>query len=268
MACRRLIAPLVALLALSTVAPALADDVANPSQTFAVGSAPMTTAQGLAKAHWGMDPCGGQVSISWTQLAPQINATSTWTNPVSSYNNPDLNGDCSIQFNTTMDFDWPKFCTVVIHEYGHLSGQPHSPDPNSIMNAYYGVPASECTGIMPGAAPPATPAAPAVAQPASSTSVAPATTARPAALKVATGARVSGAKRAKATTKKVVKRARKGTKKAKTRTKRHAKHHRATRIRARGARVALIRNVESSTNAPAGYGFEGFGPFGLALSFS
>src|SRR4051812_45152555 len=112
----------------------------------------MQTAQAIARAHWGLDPCGGQVALSWSALAPMINATSTWTNPRSSYDNPDLNGDCRIEFNTGMDFDWEKFCTVVVHEYGHLAGRPHSPDPHDVMAAFYEDPLPEC--MTPSSSPP------------------------------------------------------------------------------------------------------------------
>ena len=144
MTCRRPILVALAISALAPAASAQADVVLNPSATFAVGSQPMQTAQAIAKQHWGVDPCGGQVAISWVPLAPNINATSTWTNPKSSYDNPDLNGDCKIEFNTGMDFDWAKFCTVVVHEYGHLSGKPHSPDEHDVMSAYYEDPLPEC----------------------------------------------------------------------------------------------------------------------------
>jgi hypothetical protein len=156
--CRRLIAILAVCAAFP--ASAQADVVLNPSQAFAVGSQPMQTAQAIAKQHWGVDPCGGQVTVLWTPLASQINATSTWTNPKSSYDNADLNGDCRIEFNTGMDFDWQKFCTVVVHEYGHLSGKPHSPDAHDVMAAFYEDPLPDClTASNAAPAPPGVPVA-------------------------------------------------------------------------------------------------------------
>ena len=121
----------------------------HPEVVFAVGSPPMQLAQQLAKAHWGTDPCGGQVNVVWTSLAADINAQSSWTNPRSAYDNADLNNDCTVDFNPTASFDWPKFCTVTIHEFGHLSGKAHSPDPNDIMAAYYNKPAPECLANTP-----------------------------------------------------------------------------------------------------------------------
>ena len=144
MTCRRLLIAALAISAFAPVANAQADPVLSPATEFAVGSQPFQTAQAIAKAHWGVDACAGQVTITWVPLAPNINATSTWSNPKSSYDNPDLNGDCKIEFNTGMDFDWPKFCTVMVHEYGHLSGKPHSPDPHDVMSAFYEDPVAEC----------------------------------------------------------------------------------------------------------------------------
>src|SRR3954469_1218895 len=118
--------------------------VAHPEQVFAAGSQQMTTAIAIAKQHWNTDPCGGQVQIEWSGLASDINAQSSWTNPTSAYDNPTQNGDCKVTFNPGAEFDWPKFCTVTIHEFGHLAGRPHSPDPDDVMFAYYTRPAAEC----------------------------------------------------------------------------------------------------------------------------
>jgi hypothetical protein len=218
--CRRLAAILIACAALP-VASAQADVVLNPAGVFAVGSQPMQTAQGIAQQHWGVAPCGGQVAISWTPLAPQINATSTWTNPRSSYDNPDLNGDCRIEFNSGMDFDWDKFCTVVVHEYGHLSGKPHAPDPKDVMAAFYDSPLPECIAAEAsvGQAPASAPV------PAGEASKAPAQAAR------VTGARAT----AKAHPKRVVKRGK------------HHRHKRAAKPRgskARAARAVIVRHAD------------------------
>jgi hypothetical protein len=134
--------------------------VSHPESAFALGSQPMQAAQQLARAHWGVDPCGGKVEVVWSALSPQINAQSSWTNPSSAYDNPTQNGDCKVTFNPVASFDWPKFCTVMVHEYGHLAGNPHSPDQNDVMAAYYSKPVAECDTRQPGAVDPA-PAAPA-----------------------------------------------------------------------------------------------------------
>lgn len=144
--------------------PAGAAAASPPQVAFAVGSPSMQAAQALARAHWHMDPCGGHVDLRWTVLDDDINAVSTWSNPRSSYGDPQENSDCSIDFNTHVPFDWPMFCTVVVHEYGHLSGQPHSHDPDDVMAPIYNEPVAECDTAGPGTAAVAatTPAAPRV----------------------------------------------------------------------------------------------------------
>src|SRR3954470_3132600 len=127
--------------------------VAHPEQVYAAGTQQMQTAQALAKQHWGTDPCGGQVEIVWSGLASDINAQSSWTNPTSAYDNPSQNGDCKITFNPGAEYDWPKFCTVTVHEYGHLAGRPHVNNDDDVMSPYYVKPVPECKRAEPGAAP-------------------------------------------------------------------------------------------------------------------
>jgi hypothetical protein len=118
--------------------------VAEPASAFALGSEPMRRAQEIARAHWGADACGGRVEIAWQLLASEINAQSSWTNPSSAYDHPQLNGSCRIAFNARAQYDWVKFCTVVVHEYGHLNGKPHAGDPGDVMAAFYSRPLDAC----------------------------------------------------------------------------------------------------------------------------
>lgn len=117
---------------------------ADPATDYAVGSAPMQAAQQIAHDYWSADPCGSQVAISWMQLSSTTNATSTWTNPIGQYDAPSQNTSCAIAFNTTVSWDWNKFCSVLVHEYGHLLGHPHSEDANDLMYAYYVKPLDQC----------------------------------------------------------------------------------------------------------------------------
>ena len=145
---RRLL--LTAVVLLAAVAPAAASaqsPAPSPAVRFAVGSAPMLAAQAIARDTWGTDACGGTVDVVWDVLAPNYNALSTWSNPTDSYANPAANYGCTIELNSTMTFDWPKFCTVVVHEYGHLDGQQHSADPHSVMAAVYGGPLAACAAM-------------------------------------------------------------------------------------------------------------------------
>jgi hypothetical protein len=123
--------------------------VDHPENVFTIGSPAEQLAIQIAESTWNTDPCGGQVTVTWGALGADVNAQSSWTNPQSAYDAPQLNGDCSVTFNPSADFDWAKFCTVMVHEYGHLSGKPHSPDPNDVMNAYYTVPIQACVNATP-----------------------------------------------------------------------------------------------------------------------
>lgn len=138
---------------------------AAPDVEFAVGSPAMTAAEAIAKAYWGgADACGGAVDVQWTDLALNTNAVSTWSNPTSAYDNPRENSDCHVSFNRLLGFDWPRFCTVLVHEFGHLTGHDHSPDPNNVMTAIYNGPVDVCVAAPdPNATPAATPAAPVAA---------------------------------------------------------------------------------------------------------
>jgi hypothetical protein len=58
-------------------------------------------------------------------------------NPVAAYGVPEQNSACQIAFSATARFDWRKFCTVVVHELGHLAGHPHSARDDDIMAEYF-----------------------------------------------------------------------------------------------------------------------------------
>jgi hypothetical protein len=118
-----------------------------------------TTAHALAVAHWGVDPCAGQVTVTWAHMGAGINARSTWM----SYDihNPATYSQCAISYNLDVDWDWPKLCTVIEHELGHLAGHDHVNDPHDVMSPYYVYPTPECAA---GGAPTAAPAPAATAQ--------------------------------------------------------------------------------------------------------
>jgi hypothetical protein len=137
---------LIALVLTAALSGPAAAHAAQSSVDFAVGSPSMQLAQSLATSHWGVEPCGGQVAIAWTPMAPLVNATASWTNPKTAYDNPELNGNCRIEFNSTMEFDWAKFCTVVVHELGHLAGKPHVDERSDVMSAIYFEPLPACVG--------------------------------------------------------------------------------------------------------------------------
>jgi hypothetical protein len=111
---------------------------------FPIAGAPGTEAESIAVAYWGVNPCGGTIDVSWGELDPSLNALSQWWNPTSLYDNPSENSNCSITFNEAQTWDWPMFCTIMVHEYGHLSGHQHVNDPTNVMNPVYVGPIAQC----------------------------------------------------------------------------------------------------------------------------
>lgn len=165
-------------LALLTASEAAAEDV-PPATRYAVGSPAMLLAQDIARRHWGVTPCGGQVSVEWGSDEPSVNARSYWANPRSAYDAPELNVQCRVVFNTTMSYTWVKFCTVLVHEFGHLVGKPHGPDGPDVMSPIYRTPLPACAGEEPGVGASAIELRPAETMPAAPVEVgAPATTRR------------------------------------------------------------------------------------------
>jgi hypothetical protein len=116
-----------------------------------------TTAHALAVARWGIDPCGGQVTVTWAHMGAGINARSQWMSV--DVHDPSTYSQCSITYNLDIDWDWPKLCTVIEHELGHLAGHEHVDDPHNVMSPYYVFPTAECTSGQPGVQPAPAPVA-------------------------------------------------------------------------------------------------------------
>lgn len=127
----------------ATAIPAAAEAQA-PAERYAVGTPALQAAQQIARAHWGVDPCGGQVELVWADDEAAINARATWSNPVAAYGTPEHNASCRITLNPRIPFDWVKLCTVVVHEYGHLAGHPHGEDGPDVMSPLYRAPLPAC----------------------------------------------------------------------------------------------------------------------------
>jgi Matrixin len=123
----------------------------------AIGGPRLSVAVNLAEQHWGATPCSAQFTISWVAADLHVNAVSQWSNPFDSYQQPGLNSDCSIAFNPGAQWDWPKLCTVVVHEVGHLDGQQHNGDPANVMSPVYTRPVAECAATTDPQAPVAAP---------------------------------------------------------------------------------------------------------------
>lgn len=137
-------AALLLLLLLAGVNANAAAGVPEPSVRFAVDSEQMAIAREVARDTWGVDPCGGQVTITWLPLDGGFNALSSWMNPTTAYDNAAGNFGCHVEFSSAMRYDWPKFCTVFVHEFGHLTGHPHALDPRDVMSALYRTPIAAC----------------------------------------------------------------------------------------------------------------------------
>jgi hypothetical protein len=157
---RLLLSFLIAIAILPAVARADSD---LPQVPVPASDALTTTAHALAVAHWGVDPCAGQVTVTWAHMGAGINARSTWM----SYDihNPATYSQCAISYNLDVDWDWPKLCTVIEHELGHLAGHDHVDDPHDVMSPYYVYPTPECAaggGPVTAPAPATTAQAPAV----------------------------------------------------------------------------------------------------------
>jgi hypothetical protein len=162
---RLLLSLLIAIAILPAVAQA---DSGLPELPVPASDALTSTAHALAVAHWGVDPCAGQVTVTWAHMGAGINARSTWM----SYDihNPATYSQCAISYNLDVDWDWPKLCTVIEHELGHLAGHDHVDNPHDVMSPYYVYPTPECAaggGPASAPAPVKTAEAPAVAPAAS-----------------------------------------------------------------------------------------------------
>ena len=149
-----------ALLAIALLPAAALADGNLPALPVPAADALTSTAHGLAVARWGVDPCGGQVAVTWAHMGAGINARSTWMSV--DIHNPATYSQCAISYNLDIDWDWPKLCTVIEHELGHLAGHDHVNDPHDVMSPYYVYPTAECAAGQPAAA--ATPAPATVAQ--------------------------------------------------------------------------------------------------------
>ena len=65
-----------------------ADAFATAVKRWPVDGPAFQTARTIAVDHWGMDPCEGDVDISWGELPVDQNAVSTWINPFRDFGDP------------------------------------------------------------------------------------------------------------------------------------------------------------------------------------
>jgi hypothetical protein len=149
---RHTLGALLACLALSLAFATAASAAVAPSapQRWPIDGPAFQAARQVAIDHWAMSPCHGDVAITWGKLPADENAESSWTNQYQDYGDPDHNALCEVTFNTSQDWDWPKLCTVFVHEFGHLAGNAHSADPDDVMFPYYvGTNLPACAALSP-----------------------------------------------------------------------------------------------------------------------
>jgi hypothetical protein len=140
------LATLAALASLGIAGPARADDapVTAPATRWPIGGTAIRTAMSLGAERWGFSPCRGRVAVAWAPLGAGLNAESSWSNDADPFLQASRNGDCEITLSLRDDWDWPKLCTVLVHEVGHLAGHDHVDDPDDVMYPTYMHPVPEC----------------------------------------------------------------------------------------------------------------------------
>jgi hypothetical protein len=130
-------------------APALAARSAAAPPIATPGA--VSAAEAVAEGFWGTAACSGHVAIAWRVRARRVNAVSSWANRHTAYGDPDHNFACRVEFNPRAPWTWAKFCTVLVHEFGHLTGHEHSPDPHDIMAPLFTEPLPACVASRRGA---------------------------------------------------------------------------------------------------------------------
>jgi hypothetical protein len=138
-----------ALLACATVCATAAPAAgASPDVAYPANGPAMEAALFTAKSFWGEEPCGGKVQVTWADLSLGDAALSHWlTFGETAYAAPETHTDCRIEFNRRQTYDFPKLCTVAVHEVGHLLGHDHTHDHTHVMAETYSRPLPVCLDV-------------------------------------------------------------------------------------------------------------------------
>lgn len=99
-------------------------------------------AKKIALATWGPVCNGEYVPITKTETA--------WDGYAYFDDDPTFDGippyhNCRIGILKNAHWPWEKFCTIIVHEYGHLAGKKHVNNPFKVMNPWYTFPFKPCT---------------------------------------------------------------------------------------------------------------------------
>lgn len=108
-------------------------------QSVGLRRTPLSIALALAYKFWGVKPCHGHYRVEVTALAESVFGESSWRPPTgrSFYEDPAEWTNCvmrlasSLWTQEALEAEWPLACTSVLHEWGHLTGHPHSDEPGA-----------------------------------------------------------------------------------------------------------------------------------------
>jgi hypothetical protein len=139
---------LIACVVVSLCSPATADAADSPTRVRRREFAsvrrhhprpPLSIALERAFQLCGVEPCGGSYRVELTTLPAEVRGHSSWRQPASSlgpFTTPSGTwSDCVIQLPASawtaerVASEWPYACSLVLHEWGHLTGHPHSDVP-------------------------------------------------------------------------------------------------------------------------------------------
>lgn len=96
---------------------------------------PLSIALEHAYQLWGVKPCGGHYRVEVATLPEWAGGYSTWETPTGPnvYTSPPATwSNCVMQLPAEhwtaeqVQVEWVADCTAVLHEWGHLTGHPHS----------------------------------------------------------------------------------------------------------------------------------------------